>query len=130
MSYDPANWYWQLADGSVYSSADQSAIEVDDESFTRWRSAGNEATKIANMNELIEVLHAANVPPFHLVPARLIVDRLLAAGKLDAANAALNAADLYTQQRWKTRDAIYADDPTANALLISIGAEPEEILAP
>ena len=65
-----------------------------------------------------------------LVPKRLIVDRLHAAGKLDAAHAALEAADLYTRERWNTRDAIYADDATALALLAAIGADPAAILAP
>jgi hypothetical protein len=65
-----------------------------------------------------------------LVPKYVIVDRLQTAGKLDAAYGALAAADLYTQERWNTRDAIYADDATAIALLNAIGANPAEILAP
>lgn len=65
-----------------------------------------------------------------LVPKRLIVDRLQAAGKLEAARAAIDTADLYTRERWNTRDSIYADDETAIALLAAIGADPAEILAP
>jgi hypothetical protein len=65
-----------------------------------------------------------------LVPKRLIVERLQAAGKLEAARAALDATDLYTRERWNTRDAIYADDETALALLAAIGADPAAILAP
>ena len=65
-----------------------------------------------------------------LVPKRLIVERLQAAGKLEAARAALDAADLYTRERWNTRDAIYADDETALALIAAIGADPITILAP
>jgi hypothetical protein len=65
-----------------------------------------------------------------LVPKRLIVERLQAASKLEAARAALDAADLYTRERWNTRDAIYADDETALALLAAIGADPAAILAP
>jgi hypothetical protein len=60
----------------------------------------------------------------------VIVDRLQAAGNLPAARAALDAADLYTRERWSAREAIYADDPTAIALLQAIGADPEAILAP
>jgi hypothetical protein len=63
-----------------------------------------------------------------LVPKRIIIDRLQAAGKLDAARAALDAADLYTRERWNTRDAIYADDAQAIALLVAIGVEPTAIL--
>jgi hypothetical protein len=65
-----------------------------------------------------------------LVPKHVIVDRLQAAGKLGAARAALDAADLYTRERWNTRDAIYADDESALALLAAIGADPADILAP
>jgi hypothetical protein len=65
-----------------------------------------------------------------LVPKRTIVDRLQAAGKLEAARAALDAADLYTRERWNTREAIFADDETALALLSAIGADPDSILAP
>jgi hypothetical protein len=65
-----------------------------------------------------------------LVPKRIIIDRLHSAGKLDDARAALDAADLYTRERWNTRDAIYADDETAIALLGLIGADPAGILAP
>lgn len=68
-------------------------------------------------------------PPV-IIPKRVIVDRLYAAGKLDAARAALDAADLYTQERWNCRDSIYSDDPTAIALLTAIGADPAVILAP
>lgn len=65
-----------------------------------------------------------------LVPKRVIVDRLQAAGLLDAARAALDAADLYTRERWNTRDAIYTDDETAIALLAAIGADASAVLAP
>ena len=64
-----------------------------------------------------------------LVPKRLIVDRLEAAGLLVAARAALDAAPLYDRERWNARESIYADDPTALALLAAIGADAEAILA-
>jgi hypothetical protein len=63
-----------------------------------------------------------------VVRKSVIVERLQAAGLLEAARAALDAADLYTRERWNARDAIYADDPTAMALLQTIGADPEAIL--
>ena len=56
-----------------------------------------------------------------LISKRMIIDRLQAAGKLGAARAALDAAELYTRERWNTREAIYADDESAIALLIAIG---------
>lgn len=64
-----------------------------------------------------------------LVSKTVIVDRLHAAGRLNAARAALDAADLYTRERWNVRSAIYSDDETARALLVSIGADPDIILA-
>lgn len=63
-----------------------------------------------------------------LVPKRLIIERLHAAGLLEAARAALDVADLYTRERWNTRDAIYADDESAIALLDAIGADSNAIL--
>ncbi|MGO3934774.1 hypothetical protein [Rhodopseudomonas pseudopalustris] len=65
-----------------------------------------------------------------LVPKRYIIDRLHTAGKLDAAMAALAAADTYTQQRWITRDSVYFNDPTCLAVLAAIGADPAVIMAP
>jgi len=64
-----------------------------------------------------------------LVPKSKVVDRLQAAGMLEAARAALDSADLYARERWNTRDAIYTDDETALALLNAIGADPAVILA-
>lgn len=65
-----------------------------------------------------------------LVPKRVIIDRLQAAGLLEAARAALDGADLYTRERWNNREAIYADDETAVALIAAIGGDPAAILAP
>lgn len=68
-------------------------------------------------------------PIRRLVQKSVIVDRLQEAGLLAAARTALDQADLYTQERWNARDSIYADDPTAFALLVAIGADPNKILA-
>ncbi len=65
-----------------------------------------------------------------LVPKCAIIERLHAAGKLAEARVALNAADLYTRERWNTREAIDAVDVTALALLDAIGADAAAILAP
>lgn len=68
-------------------------------------------------------------PARHLVPKLLVVDRLIAAGKLSDAVAALAASSLAIQQRWAAASQIYSDDPDALALLAAIGADPETILA-
>lgn len=65
-----------------------------------------------------------------LIPSSVIVDRLQQDGLLEKARAALDAAPLYARERWNTRTAIYADDPDTIALLKSIGADPQKILAP
>jgi hypothetical protein len=79
----------------------------------------------------VEEVVAVLAPPTpRLVRKSVIVDRLQTAGLLGAARAALDAADLYTRERWNTRDAIYTTDPTSIAFLQSIGANPAEILAP
>lgn len=69
-------------------------------------------------------------PPVILVPKRVMIDRLQALGKLDAAYSALQAQDLYTRERWNTRSEILASDPTARGLLTAIGVDPDVILAP
>lgn len=79
---------------------------------------------------LLSQKEADEVPVRYLVPKRVIVDRLHDAGLLDAAYAALNAADLYTRERWNTRTDIFADDPTALAVLATIGGDPAVIFAP
>lgn len=67
-------------------------------------------------------------PERRLVPKRLIIDRLHAAGLLEVARKALDAADLYTRERWNARDAVFADDPESMAFLRLIGADPDAIL--
>jgi len=69
-------------------------------------------------------------PANYLVPKLLVVDRLIAAGKLDAAIAALAATPAAMQQRWAAATQVYNDDPDALALLAAIAADPEVILAP
>jgi hypothetical protein len=68
--------------------------------------------------------------PRRKVARALIVDRLIAAGLLTAARAALDAAPLAVQERWNARTEIYADDPDALALLNGIGADADAVMAP
>jgi hypothetical protein len=106
------------------------SVAVDDGAYLAYLDRGF-ATQIAqSQSDLVEHLRRVGVPPYNLVPTHVIVDRLQADGKLVAARAALDAADLYTRERWNNRDAIYADDPAALALLNAIGADPLAILAP
>ena len=68
-------------------------------------------------------------PERRLVPKRVIIDRLHEAGLLDRARKTLDAAPLYTRERWNARDAVYADDPDSIGFLRLIGADPDTILA-
>ena len=81
-------------------------------------------------SEIESLLPVLDLPPRRLVSKALIVDRLIEAGKLSAARAALDSQPLDVQERWNARTAIYADDPTSLALLQGIGADPAAILAP
>lgn len=69
--------------------------------------------------------------PKRTVPKSVIVSRLIAAGKIVTAKAALEA-DPAAWARWVAPDhpAINHDDADAIALLVAIGADPDVILAP
>src|SRR5262249_23539900 len=64
----------------------------------------------------------------YLVPRLAIIDRLIAAGKLESALTALGN-DTALQARWNAATAVYADDASALALLAAIDADPAVILA-
>jgi hypothetical protein len=69
-------------------------------------------------------------PPVRYVLGKLLIlDRLIAAGKADAAMTALDAAPLM-RLRWDAAVEIYSDDADVIALLTAIGADPAVILAP
>lgn len=68
--------------------------------------------------------------PRRLVDKGTITERIIAAGKLDAALAALRALPIEDQQRWTNKTAVYADDARARGLLERIGLDPDVILAP
>ncbi len=94
--------------------------------LSAWNLPGDPPSDAAIAAALAEIdAHTAR----RLVPKTVIVDRLEAVGKLQAARTALDAADLYMRERWNSRSAIYADDAAAIALLQSVGAEAADILA-
>lgn len=127
--YTPHAWFWFVAgdETRVYSSAARAYVGLDDPAYRAFLERGGMASRIGSEEDLWAVLRLAGAPPCHLVATRVIVDRLQAVGKLAAARAALDTADLYLRERWNTRAAIYADDADARALL---GADADAILAP
>jgi hypothetical protein len=76
-------------------------------------------------------LDAFVAPPSRwLVPKLALVDRLIAAGKMDAATAALNdPANATVKARWDACIEVWSDDPAAVALLSAIGADASAVLA-
>lgn len=73
---------------------------------------------------------AAPPPERRLVDKGVITERIIAAGKLREALAALATLSLEDQQRWANKAAVYADDERARGLLAHIGLDPDVILAP
>lgn len=69
-------------------------------------------------------------PPPHKVLRGTIVDRLIAAGLDDEAEAALTLAGAQTRRRWESRWWVWSNDPDAVAIMTVIGADAAVILAP
>ena len=119
--YEQAGTIAAVIDGEQWSGiCDQSRFWADIQS---WIGAGNA------------------VAPYEPPPGatrwqvgrRTIIKRLAEAGKLEAAEAALNAAGAETRWRWNTVDVVggvFNDDPATRALLQAIGADPTAVLAP
>ncbi|SDA39021.1 hypothetical protein [Mesorhizobium qingshengii] len=129
--YDPSNWFWVVAgnESRFWSSSTGAYVDALPE--------GAGVTRIASEDELWDVLRAQfpdglpqQLKPARLVPKRVIIDRLQAAGLLEAAKTEIDSADLYTQERWNARTDIYANDPTALQMLQSIGGDPATIFGP
>lgn len=138
MPFQPDDWYWIVGGDQtrVWSSRSARYYAASNAGYKSWLAGGGIPTRIDSEESLWEVLNAqfpaglpADLTPPVIIPKRVIVDRLHVAGKLEAAKAALDAADLYTQERWNTRTDIYADDPTALAMCQQIGVDPAVILA-
>lgn len=115
--------YKLLASGGVLRS-DGACIPEDERNadwrvYQAWVAAGNTPDP-------------ADVPESErrMVPKGVIVERLIAAGKIEAARAALAQISVADQERWNAKPAVYADDARALALLRAIGADPAVILAP
>ena len=101
--------------------------------MTLYKNLGGEQVAMSAEEEAaIRAEWEANAPQpvRRMIPKGIIVERLIAAGKIDAARAALAQISVADQERWNAKPAVYADDPRALALLRAIGADPAVILAP
>lgn len=105
----------------------------------RWRredAEGNwiEADGITTVSDGVtfaEIFARRAEPAPRLVLKSVIISRLIAVGKIDAAKAALESRAASFARWWAPdRPAINHDDPDALALLTAIGADASEILAP
>ena len=90
--------------------------------------------RLASEAELDEVLAAYGLlgpTARRMVRKSVVQARLIAAGKMDAAYAALTSNSAYFA-RWFAPDQpeVYADDPDALTLLEAIGADAEAVMAP
>lgn len=136
--YDPADHYWIVAGdvSRLWSSGAATFVPAGDGTHLAWLAAGGHPTRIASEAELDAVLVAAGLgdraphPPKRQVLKSLIIGRLIAAGKIGAARAALEE-DAAAYARWwaPDRPAINCDDPDALALLAAIGADVDGIMA-
>lgn len=107
----------RAADGA---SIPADPLNADWRDYQAWLAVGNTPDPADPLPE----------PDPRLVRRALIIDRLYAMGKLDAAYAALQAAPLYDRQRWESRDAVYYNDPTLLAVLSAIGVDADVVMAP
>lgn len=59
--YNPANWYWVVADDTsrAWSSAGAAYAPATDATYAAWLAAGNSATRIDNEADLAAVLQQA-----------------------------------------------------------------------
>ncbi|MBN9023121.1 MAG: hypothetical protein J0H08_13720, partial [Rhizobiales bacterium] len=97
--YEPSNHYWIVGDDRerLWSSESGGYVPADDPAYLAWLATERLPTRIATEEELDAVLIAAGRgaqaphPPKRTVAKSVIVSRLIAAGKIDAAKAALEA---------------------------------------
>lgn len=136
--YDPGSWYWIVAGDETrrWSSADRAYVATDDAGYVAFLDRGCMPTTIKSEAELWDVLRdqAPDRLPAEQMPTRyvrklLILDRLVAAGRFEAAMAALGGPGQLAYERWQAAADIAADDPQVRGLLAAIGTDADEILA-
>lgn len=126
MTYDPRDWYWDVVDhdpARVYASARAAFVAVDDKAYVAWCAAGYIPTRVASFDELVDVLRAANVAPYHVFDGANFLARLT-----DAEYGAILAASTQSVQlaRWldifRLRGEIDVTGSTAQAAKVGLVA--------
>jgi hypothetical protein len=97
--------------------------------FAQRASIADVDAATAAIGNIVEITGTPPPPPPRLIDKLTIVDRLIAAGKIEAALSAL-ASDAVTKARWDAAVHIDTTDPVVTGLLTAIGADPVAILAP
>lgn len=125
--YDPRDHYWIIGgdEAQVYSSARRTLVPDVDDTYVAW-CADHQPTRILSMDELIEVLRQANVPPYVTVTPRQARLALLEAGLLDAVETAVNTAGGATKIAWDYATEIYRGDPLIDAIGTALNVSEEQ----
>jgi hypothetical protein len=114
----------------VYQAEPEFPATVQHPDAVRYQVGGNWVDAVAGAPTQAEI-DAVLAPSRWLVPKLVIVDRLISAGLMDAATAALDdPANATSKARWDACIEVWNDDADATALLAAIGADPTAMLTP
>ncbi len=128
-NYNPAAWFWIVGNDEtqVYSSARASTVAIGDKAYKAWLAQGNVPTRIASMDELRDVLQAAQVPPYVSATPRQVRLALSEAGLLQTVEAAVEAAGGSTKITWEYALTINRSDPMIAQVSAGIGLTDQQI---
>ena len=129
MMYTPKDWYWIIAgdDRQVYSSARSAFVGVGDKAYKIWLAQGNAPTRIASMDELKDVLQAAQVWPYVSATPRQVRLALNEAGLLSNVEAAVNSVGGATKITWEYALMINRNDPMIAQVAAGLGLTDQQI---
>ena len=125
--YNPQDWYWVVGNDKSRAFSSKVGRYLDASQADPQRT-----TLIDTEENMIAVLRAANIPPYHRVAKSTIIARLTDV-QLAAANSAFNLPEnLRLRERWYAPDQpeINADDPESVGFVQAVGDDPSAVLAP
>lgn len=126
MTYIASNHYWFVGGDltQVFSSATNTLVPLTDPSVGPWFLAGNVPTSIDTMDNLKQVLHDADVPPYAPITMWQARKALRQAGLIDQVNAAVAAATPDLQDAWEYASSLSRTDPLVLALSTQLNLAP------